>query len=123
MDKLVKRIWAIMVLGLLVVPVDFVSARSLSVVKVNGTELKSVVLAQENVFFSRIDLGDVPQIVKSAVAVKYAAYRIGESYIGSDNTYKLIIENGKTKLTVVYRKSGECIKSDTNSVWKKVVLG
>lgn len=42
---------------------------------------------------------------------------------GSDDTYKLIIENGSSKLTLIYRKTGQCVKSDCKSAWKKVMWG
>lgn len=123
MKNLVKKISIVAMLVCFIFPVSAVWGASSSSIKDDSLGGDRLILAQENVAFSRIGLQDVPQVVKSTVMVRYAAYRIDESYIGSDNTYKLVIENGKTRLTVIYHKNGQCIKNDTNSVWKKVVLG
>lgn len=114
----------LMAVALLIIPVTSVSINAQPVAVRDSLGTESVpVLAQNQAGYVRVGLSDVPQIVKSEVAIKYAAYRIGESYRGSGDTYKLIIENGASKLTLIYHKTGQCVKSDSQSPWKKVMWG
>lgn len=109
---------------LFIIPAASVPAIAQTASTRDTSDSKNVeVLAQNQVRFVRVELSAVPQIVKSEVAIKYAAYRIGESYRGSDDTYKLIIENGNSKLILIYHKNGQCVKGDSQSAWKKVMWG
>lgn len=124
MKSSVKNRMILIAATLFIVPATFASEVAQPVPVCDTLYAKNVgVLAQNQVSFVQVRLSDVPQIVKSEVAIKYAAYRIGESYKGSDDTYKLIIENGSSKLTLIYRKTGQCVKSDCKSAWKKVMWG
>lgn len=82
-----------------------------------------VTMTQNGVDYFEIDRSELPLIVRSAVAGKYAAYRIEKVYLNPDMNYKLLISNGETKLTVIYNESGEYLRGETNSVWKNVILG
>lgn len=124
MKSLVKNTMILVAVTLFIIPVTTVSVTAQPVAACDTLNTENIeVLAQNQARYIRVGLSDVPQIVKSEVAIKYAAYRIGESYRGSDNTYKLIIENGGSKLTLIYHKTGQCIKSDSQSAWKKVMRG
>ena len=124
MKSIIRNTTILIAAILFVIPSVFavVTTQPVAVCDTLNTE-NTAVLVQNQVRFVRVGLPEVPQIVKSEVAIKYAAYRIGESYRGSDGTYKLIIENGDSKLTLIYHKTGQCIKGDSQSAWKRVMWG
>lgn len=124
MKSLIKNTMILIAATLFMIPVASASVTAPSAAGNDTLSTENVkVLAQNQTRFVRVGLSEVPQIVKSEVAIKYAAYKIGESYRGSDDTYKLIIENGHSKLTLIYHKTGQCVKSDCQSAWKKVMWG
>lgn len=71
-------------------------------------------LAADDVTYSKVEVADVPEAVKSAVTAKYADYSIGEAYKGSDNSYKLVIKKEEAKLTVYYNEAGEFQKEEAS---------
>lgn len=70
-------------------------------------------LADDEVTYSKIEVAEVPEVVKTAVAAKYAAYVTDEAFKGSDNSYKLVLKRDEKKLTVYYSESGEFQKEET----------
>lgn len=124
MKSIVRNMMILIATTLFVIPLTFAPVAAQPVTVGDTLDIENgEVLAENQVKYVRVELSNVPQIVKSEVAIKYAAYRIGESYRGSDDTYKLIIENGNSKLTLIYHKTGQCVKRDCQSAWKKVMWG
>lgn len=122
MKRSVKKTINIIAIGVFMIMAIPVSAKTAVVCDTVG-EKNVTVLAGNDVAFTRVGLSEIPQAVKSEVAIKYAAYRIGVSYRGSDDTFKLVIKSGDSKLTLIYHRSGQCIKSDSHSAWKRVIFG
>lgn len=69
-------------------------------------------LASGEITYSKIEVKEVPQLIKTAVAGKYAAYTPDEAYKGSDGTFKLVLKREEKKLTVYYSESGEFKKEE-----------
>ena len=53
----------------------------------------SLLLAQEEVTYTKVEVAEVPEKVSAAVAAKYEGYAIEEAAKGSDSNYKLIIKS------------------------------
>lgn len=73
----------------------------------------SLLLAQEEVTYTKVEVAEVPEKVSVAVAAKYEGYAIEEAAKGSDNNYKLIIKKEDAKLTVYFSEAGEFLKEET----------
>lgn len=63
--------------------------------------------------YTKVEIDDLPQVVKSAVIIKYVAYSIDEVYRDHDDTYKVVLKNGLGKLITYYDASGEHLKQET----------
>lgn len=73
----------------------------------------SILLAQEEVTYTKIEVAQVPENVTTAVKAKYEGYTIEEASKGSDNSYKLVIKKEDKKLTVYFNEAGEFVKEET----------
>lgn len=73
---------------------------------------KTMLLAQTEVTYTKVEVSEVPEAVTKAVAAKYEGYTIDEAAKGSDNSYKLVIKKEDTKLTVYFSEAGEFVKED-----------
>ena len=71
-----------------------------------------MLLAQEKVTYTKIEVAEVPEKVAAAVTAKYEGYTTKEAAKGSDNSYKLIIEKGDSTLTVYFNEAGEFLKEE-----------
>lgn len=74
----------------------------------------SVLLAGNAVNYVKIEVSEVPNVVRTAVAAKYSAYVIDEAFKGDDDCYKLILKRNDKKITVYYNKTGEFQKEETD---------
>lgn len=88
---------------------------------VKEISFSSLSLAQNEIFQDRIDISELPQPVKSAVAPRYAAYAIQQAYKGN-NMYKLLLVNAGLKLIVFYDANGNFLQEETVKSVKTVVL-
>lgn len=79
-------------------------------------------LSQNGLIDGQVQIEELPQVVKSAIATKYAAYAIQEAYKGNDDTYKLILKNADAKLIVYYKAEGAFLKAETVRTEQMVVL-
>lgn len=81
-----------------------------------------LMLAQEEVTYTKVEVAEVPEAVKTAVAAKYEGYTIEEAAKGSDNSYKLVIKKDDAKLTVYYSEAGEFLKEEAAACGEKTTL-
>ena len=118
MKNLVKSAFVALVVCVFAIPA---SAESLMIAPVNvqdtvvkkDTVVKEeapMLLAQEKVTYTKIEVAEVPE--KVAAAAKYEGYTTKEAAKGSDNSYKLIIEKGDSTLTVYFNEAGEFLKEE-----------
>ena len=131
MKNLVKSAFVALVVCVFAIPA---SAESLVIAPVNvqdtvvkkDTVVKEeapMLLAQEKVTYTKIEVAEVPEKVAAAVTAKYEGYTTKEAAKGSDNSYKLIIEKGDSTLTVYFNEAGEFLKEEapqkesTTLVW------
>lgn len=118
MKTLVKSAFVIAVVSLFSVSLSAAETVAVQDTVVKDTVEKGipdgvVYIAADEVTYTKIEVGEIPQAVKTAVADKYSAYTTDEAYKGSDNTYKLILKKDESKLTVYYSESGEFKKEET----------
>ena len=73
----------------------------------------SAKLPVEGIDFQQVTVGDVPSVVKSAIAARYSAYVIDEAFADGNSFYKLVLKNRGTKLTVYYSGNGEFLRKET----------
>ena len=114
MKNLVKSAFVALVVCVFAIPA---SAESLVIAPVNvqDTVVKEeapMLLAQEKVTYTKIEIAEVPEKVAAAVTAKYEGYTTKEAAKGSDNSYKLIIEKGDSTLTVYFNEAGEFLKEE-----------
>lgn len=114
MKNLVKSAFVALVVCVFAIPA---SAESLMIAPVNvqDTVVKEeapMLLAQEKVTYTKIEVAEVPEKVAAAVTAKYEGYTTKEAAKGSDNSYKLIIEKGDSTLTVYFNEAGEFLKEE-----------
>ena len=114
MKNLVKSAFVALVVCVFAIPA---SAESLMIAPVNvqdtvvkkDTVVKEeapMLLAQEKVTYTKIEVAEVPEKVAAA------GYTTKEAAKGSDNSYKLIIEKGDSTLTVYFNEAGEFLKEE-----------
>ncbi|PXZ44435.1 hypothetical protein DMB45_03000 [Sanguibacteroides justesenii] len=72
-------------------------------------EVMLSLVTRADVVWTKIDVADVPQAVKDAVAKKYEGYTIEEAYKGDNDQYKLILKKDEQTITVIYDKDGKFI--------------
>mgnify|MGYP007010504288 CR=1 FL=1 len=119
MKNLVKSAFVALVVCVFAIPA---SAESLVIAPVNvqdtvvkkDTVVKEeapMLLAQEKVTYTKIEVAEVPEKVAAAVTAKDEGYTTKEAK-GSDNSYKLIIEKGDSTLTVYFNEAGEFLKEE-----------
>ena len=119
MKNLVKSAFVALVVCVFAIPA---SAESLVIAPVNvqdtvvkkDTVVKEeapMLLAQEKVTYTKIEVAEVPEKVAAAVTAKYEGYTTKEAAKGSDNSYKLI-EKGDSTLTVYFNEAGEFLKEE-----------
>ena len=119
MKNLVKSAFVALVVCVFAIPA---SAESLMIAPVNvqdtvvkkDTVVKEapMLLAQEKVTYTKIEVAEVPEKVAAAVTAKYEGYTTKEAAKGSNNSYKLIIEKGDSTLTVYFNEAGEFLKEE-----------
>ena len=116
MKNLVKSAFVALVVCVFAIPA---SAESLMIAPVNvqdtvvkkDTVVKEeapMLLAQEKVTYTKIEVAEVPEKVAAAVTAKYEGYTTKEAAKG----YKLIIEKGDSTLTVYFNEAGEFLKEE-----------
>lgn len=76
------------------------------------TKEVSLMLAQAEVTYTKIEVSVVPEKVVTAVAAKFKDYTISEAAKGSDNTYKLVIKKEDSTQTVYFSETGEFLKEE-----------
>lgn len=86
------------------------------------TDTTKLYLSQNGIIDAQVQIEELPRVVKSAVATKYAAYAIQKAYKGNDDTYKLILKNSDAKLIVYYKAEGTFLKAETVRTEQMVVL-
>lgn len=64
----------------------------------------------DNVIYTKIQLGDLPRVVKAEAMIRYSAYAIYEAFRGTDNSYKLILKRNGRELEVRLDESGCFLK-------------
>lgn len=120
MKSLVKSALVVLTVSLFAIPA---SAESYFVAPVNAQdtvvkkdtvvkEETPMLLAQEEVTYTQIEVAEVPEKVATAVAAKYEGYAIEEAAKGSDNSFKLVIKKDDAKMTVYFNEAGEFLKED-----------
>lgn len=120
MKSLVKSALVALTVSLFAIPA---SAESYFVAPVNAqdtvvkkdTVVKEeipMLLAQEEVTYTKIEVAEVPEKIATAVAAKYEGYAIEEAAKGSDNSFKLVIKKDDAKMTVYFNEAGEFLKED-----------
>lgn len=120
MKSLVKSALVVLTVSLFAIPA---SAESYFVAPVNAQdtvvkkdtvvkEETPMLLAQEEVTYTQIEVAEVPEKVATAVAAKYEGYAIEEAAKGSDNSFKLVIKKDDAKMTVHFNEAGEFLKED-----------
>lgn len=120
MKSLVKSALVALTVSLFAIPA---SAESYFVAPVNAQdtvvkkdtvvkEETPMLLAQEEVTYTQIEVAEVPEKVATAVAAKYEGYAIEEAAKGSDNSFKLVIKKDDAKMTVYFNEAGEFLKED-----------
>lgn len=132
MKNLVKSVLVVATVGMFVTSASAINGIAVQDVMVQDTVVKkdtvkkdvpeTLMLAQNEVTYTKIETAEVPETLKSAVSTKYAAYSIEEAYKGSDNGYKLVLKNGDAKLTVYYNEAGEFVKEESCEAPQTVVL-
>lgn len=121
MKNLVKSVLVALTVSLFAIPA---SAESYFVAPLNAqdTVIKKdtvvkeeapMMLAQNEVTYTKVEVSEVPEKVATAVAAKYEGYAIDEAAKGSDNSYKLVIKKDDATLTVYFNETGEFLKEDT----------
>ena len=73
-----------------------------------------VLLAHGAVNYVKIEVSEIPNVVRTAVAAKFSAYVIDKVFKGDDDCYKLILKRNDKKITVYYNKNGEFQKEETD---------
>lgn len=73
-----------------------------------------VLLAHNAVNYVKIEVSEIPNVVRTAVAAKFSAYVIDKAFKGDDDCYKLILKRNDRKITVYYNKNGEFQKEETD---------
>ena len=108
MKNLVKSAFVALVVCVFAIPASAVNVQD-TVVKKDTVvkEEAPMLLAQEKVTYTKIEVAEVPEKVAAAVTAKYEGYTTKEAAKGSDNSYKLIIEKGDSTLTVYFNEAGE----------------
>lgn len=120
MKSLVKSALVALTVSLFAIPA---SAESYFVAPVNAQdtvvkkdtvvkEETPMLLAQEEVTYTQIEVAEVPEKVATAVAAKYEGYAIEEAAKGADNSFKLVIKKDDAKMTVYFNEAGEFLKED-----------
>lgn len=120
MKSLVKSALVVLTVSLFAIPA---SAESYFVAPVNAQdtvvkkdtvvkEETPMLLAQEEVTYTQIEVAEVPEKVATAVAAKYEGYAIEKAAKGSDNSFKLVIKKDDAKMTVYFNEAGEFLKED-----------
>lgn len=120
MKSLVKSALVALTVSLFAIPA---SAESYFVAPVNAQdtvvkkdtvvkEETPMLLAQEEVTYTKIEVAEVPEKIATAVAAKYEGYAIEEAAKGSDNSFKLVIKKDDAKMTVYFNEAGEFLKED-----------
>ncbi len=115
MKNVVKMILVVAVSGLFSLSVSAQNQVEQDTIKKDTVKKEApvvVCLASDEVTYAKIEVADVPEVVKSAVAAKYAAYVTDEAYKGSDNSYKLVLKKEKAKLVVYYSETGQFQKEE-----------
>lgn len=74
-----------------------------------------LLLAMDEVTYTRIETSAVPSAVTQGIAAKYEGYTVGEACKGSDNSYKLVIRKADVSLTVYYNEAGEFQKEEASA--------
>lgn len=72
-------------------------------------EVMLSLITRADVVWTKIEVADLPQAVKDAVAKKYEGYTIEEAYKGDNDQYKLILKKDEQTITVIYDKDGKFI--------------
>ena len=85
-----------------------------SVTATCDSRLGNIVKKNIAVNYVKIEVSEVPNVVRTAVAAKYSAYVIDEAFKGDDDCYKLILKRNDKKITVYYNKTGEFQKEETD---------
>ncbi|MFT3738670.1 MAG: hypothetical protein QM786_07910 [Breznakibacter sp.] len=69
-----------------------------------------VSLMEDEVIWTQIEVKDVPEAVTKAAASKYEGSSVEKAFKGSDNTYKLVLKTGDTKVTAIFNAEGKFLK-------------
>lgn len=72
----------------------------------NTTEVTQEKMQSE---YKKIDVGQLPRAVKSAVMQDFEGAKISEAYVGQDKTYKLVLDASGQKKTVYADANGKWI--------------
>lgn len=122
MKNLVKSVLVALTVSVFVIPASAAGCviapecAQDTVVK-NDTVIKkevpqTLLLAQEEVTYTKIEVTAVPEKVAATVTTKYEGYTIDEASKGSDNSYKLVIKKDDATLTVYLNEDGEFLKEE-----------
>lgn len=117
MKNLVKSVLVVMTVGMFATSasaMDFVPVQDTVVtdtVKQDPAK-QDMLLAQNEVTYTKIEADKVAEAVKTAVAAKYEGYVIDEAFEGSDKSCKLVLKKEDAKVTVIYNEAGEFVKEE-----------
>ena len=66
-------------------------------------------LTRADVVWTEIEVADLPDAVKNAVAKDYEGYTIEKAYKGDNDQYKMELKKEEKTVTVIYDKDGKFI--------------
>ncbi|MFT3740665.1 MAG: hypothetical protein QM786_18090 [Breznakibacter sp.] len=69
-------------------------------------------LFENEVEWTQLELKDVPEAITKAAASKYEGSSVETAFKGNDNTYKLVLKTGETKVTAIFDAEGKFLKQE-----------
>lgn len=70
----------------------------------------NVITQEQEVTYEQMNVEDLPEPVSKAVSEGYADYTLSEAYMGSDGSYKVLLEKENEKIAVFFNEQGEFLK-------------
>lgn len=81
-----------------------------NVIANTSLDVNEVVLQGQEKEYAKIDTSDVPVDVLRSISAKYSGYSLDEAYLSDDVEYKVVLTKEKTKITAIYKATGEFVK-------------
>lgn len=107
MKRLTLKIAAVALVAFSASPVWSVASSANKAVSTAQT-----VLLEDGTEWTKLELKDVPEAVTKAAATKYEGSSVETAFKGNDNTYKLVLKTGETKVTAIFNAEGKFLKEE-----------